>query len=220
MKRTIVVLGVLLFAGLLIGAIVALPSSPVDLRIAVASHLPEIGVSHPVTAVLLNFRGYDTLLEIAVLLLALVGLLAAGPTQQPPPCQPADAVLQMLARIATPAVILVGGYLLWAGAFRPGGAFQAGAVLAAAMVLLHLSGLLTAWSARSLALARRVALVGGFMLFLCIAVALVDTGSLLQYPREQAGWLILLIESGLTLSLATILAGLFLFLSRHGGETP
>jgi multisubunit Na+/H+ antiporter MnhB subunit len=32
-----------------------------------------------VTAVLLNFRGYDTLLEIAVLTVALVGVWALGP---------------------------------------------------------------------------------------------------------------------------------------------
>ena len=220
MKRAIVVAAALAFAGLLINAIVDLSSSPVNLRITVSDHMAESGVSHPVTAVLLNFRGYDTLLEIAVLLLALIGLLAAGPTLLPPPNQPADAMLQKLARIATPPVIVVGGYLLWAGAFRPGGAFQAGAVLAAAMVLLHLSGLLSAWNAQSLPLARRVILVGGFVLFLCISVVLLAAGTLLQYPPEQAGLLILLIESGLTLSLAAILAGLFLFLSRDSGGTP
>jgi len=220
MKRAIVVIGVLVFAGLLIGAIIALPPASVDLRIAVSSHMPQSGVSHPVTAVLLNFRGYDTLLEIAVLLIALVGLLAAGPITPPPPARPADAMLQQLSRIATPPVIIVGGYLLWAGAFRPGGAFQAGAVLAAAMVLLHLSGLLSAWNGRSLTFARRATLVGGFVLFLCISMALLAAGSLLQYPHEQAGLLILLIESGLTLSLAAILAGLFLFMSRDSGGTP
>ena len=34
----------------------------------VERRLDESGVSNPVTAVLLNFRGYDTLLEITVLL--------------------------------------------------------------------------------------------------------------------------------------------------------
>ncbi len=40
------------------------------------------GVEHPVTAVLLNFRGYDTLLEIAVLLLALLVMLAVSPREE------------------------------------------------------------------------------------------------------------------------------------------
>ena len=33
-------------------------------------------MSNPVTAVLLSFRGYDTLLELAALLAALLGILA------------------------------------------------------------------------------------------------------------------------------------------------
>ena len=35
--------------------------------------MAQSGVDHPVTAVLLNFRAWDTLLELAVLLLALLG---------------------------------------------------------------------------------------------------------------------------------------------------
>jgi len=41
--------------------------------------LPQTGVSHPVTAVLLNLRAWDTLLELAVLLLALLGARQLGP---------------------------------------------------------------------------------------------------------------------------------------------
>ena len=36
------------------------------------------GVRNPVTAVLLNFRGYDTLLEMGVLLVALLGVWSLG----------------------------------------------------------------------------------------------------------------------------------------------
>jgi multisubunit Na+/H+ antiporter MnhB subunit len=50
-----------------------------ELARAVATHLELSGVSNPVTAVLLNFRGYDTLLELAVLLAAVLGILALGP---------------------------------------------------------------------------------------------------------------------------------------------
>ena len=113
---------------------------------------------------------------------------------------------------ATPLMIVVAVYLLWAGAFRPGGAFQAGAVLAAAGVLLHLAGLLPGWQTPRLRL--RLGLAGGFALFLAVAGGLLAQGALLQYPPALAGGLILLIESGLTLSLALTLAGLFLFLSR------
>ncbi len=212
MKRFAVICSALLFVGSLAAAMLELAPAAIDLRGPVAAHLAASGVSHPVTAVLLNYRGYDTLLEIAVLLLALLAILAV--VGEPGAAHPAPAhpVLQTLARLATPLMIVVAVYLLWAGAFRPGGAFQAGAVLAAAGVLLHLAGLLPGWQTPRLRL--RLGLAGGFALFLAVAGGLLAQGALLQYPPALAGGLILLIESGLTLSLALTLAGLFLFLSR------
>lgn len=212
MKRFAVIASALLFVGSLAAAMLELAPAAIDLRGPVAAHLAASGVSHPVTAVLLNYRGYDTLLEIAVLLLALLAILAV--VGEPGAARPAPAhpVLQTLARLATPLMIVVAVYLLWAGAFRPGGAFQAGAVLAAAGVLLHLAGLLPGWQTPRLRL--RLGLAGGFALFLAVAGGLLAQGALLQYPPALAGGLILLIESGLTLSLALTLAWLFLFLSR------
>jgi multisubunit Na+/H+ antiporter MnhB subunit len=206
-----VILGAAAFAGLLIAAMLDLPDAAIDLRLAVVTHLIDSGVEHPVTAVLLNYRGYDTLLEIAVLLLALLGLLAAADRTAAPAAPPTDPLLQTLARVAAPLAIVFAVYLLWAGAFRPGGAFQAGAVLAAGAVLLHLVGLTPGWAQPRLAL--RAGLAGGFLLFLAIAAALLANGALLQYPPAVTGQLILAIEAGLTLSLGLILAGLFLFLS-------
>ena len=49
-------------------------------------------------------------------------------------------MLEALAKTLVPLMVLVAGYLLWAGAKQPGGAFQAAAVLAAAGVLLILAG--------------------------------------------------------------------------------
>lgn len=215
MKRFLVTALAAGFAAVLGSAMLDLAPSPLDLRIPVAAHLAQSGVSHPVTAVLLNYRGYDTLLEIAVLLLALLGILAVVGKDTAPPPRPAHPVLQTLARLATPAIIVMAVYLLWAGAFRPGGAFQAGALLAAAAVLLHLVGLLPGWSAPRLRL--RIGFVAGFVVFLMVAAALLSQGALLKYPAESAGMLILLIESVLTLSLGLILAGLFLLLSRDQG---
>ncbi len=218
MKRMMVVALVvtlaLAFVFFLSGAMLELGPAAIDLRVPVSAHLAESGVSHPVTAVLLNYRGYDTLLEIAVLLLALVAILAVVGDAPAAPSRAAHPVLQTLGRLATPLMVVVAVYLLWAGAFRPGGAFQAGAVLAAAAVLLHLVGLLAGWSTPRLRL--RIGLAAGFALFLAVAAAL-KQGSLLQYPPDAAGALILLIECGLTVSLALILAGLFLFLAREEG---
>ena len=175
----------------------------------VAAHLGESGVSHPVTAVLLNFRGYDTLLEIGVLLLAVLGVLAVrhAATDSDTPQQPAGAVLTALTQLIVPLMVLVAGYLLWAGAHQPGGAFQAGAVLAAAGVLLRLSGRLPPFSPRFWL---RAGLLVGFAVFLAVALGTTVTGrALLAYPPAQAGGWILLIEASLTLSIGLILFSLF-----------
>jgi len=213
-KRFAVVFLAALFAATLIAALLDLPAPAIDLPAAVAANMADSGVSHPVTAVLLNFRGYDTLLEIGVLLLALIVLLAVAPRQEagaPPPVAAADPVLQTLARSAAPLMLLAATYLLWAGAHQPGGAFQAGAVLAAAVVLLHLAGLQPGWNAPGARL--RWGLAAGFLVFLAVAATLLAGGALLQYPPAWAGALILLIEAALAVSLGLILAGLFLFLS-------
>ena len=218
MKRAAIVLSAIALAALLILAILELGPADIDLRRPVSENMPLSGVTHPVTAVLLNFRGYDTLLEVAVLLIALFGILSVGTEPLPPSIKPADPMLQRLARIACPLAILAGIYLSWAGAFRPGGAFQAGALLAAAIVLLHLSGLWPGWGNPSWWL--RLLLAGGFFVFLAVSAAMMGSGALLEYPQAHAGLLILLIESSLTVSLAATLAGLFLFLSRDTGGRP
>jgi len=55
-------------------AVLALPAQPPGLTAEALGKLPESGVMNPVTAVLLNYRGHDTLLEVAVLLLAITGV--------------------------------------------------------------------------------------------------------------------------------------------------
>ena len=196
---------------LLVSVLATLPIPSNDLPKAVSSALPESGVTHPVTAVLLNFRGYDTLLEVAVLIAALLGVLSAARREHPERLS-APPMLQAAARLLAPLMVLTAGYLLWAGAHRPGGAFQAAAVLAAAAVLLALVGLLAGWPRPSLRL--RLAIAAGPAVFLIAAAPIFDRALLLYLPPEHAGLLILLIESGLTLSLGFVLAGLFLAVLR------
>lgn len=213
--RSLVILGLAGLGAALLFAVGTLPPAAIRLADQVAVNLAASGVSHPVTAVLLNFRGYDTFLEVAVLIIALLGMLAAG-LPPPPPAGNRNAMLPTLARLATPLMILAAVYLLWAGAFRPGGAFQAAAVLAAAAVLLHLAEISPAWAEN--ARSPRLLIAAGFLFFLFIAAALLTNGALLQYPNEHAGLLIVLIESGLTVSLAVNLAACFLL--RAPGSKP
>ena len=168
-----------------------------------SQRIVDSGVSNPVTAVLLNFRAYDTLLELAVVLAAVLGVLALGPARRG--FEPAPPVLGSLIRWLLPLLIVIAGYFLWVGAHAPGGAFQAGATLAAAAVLLRLGGRADAGlpSVRWL----RWLLVAGVGVFVLVGLALIGPGrAFLQYPLEWAGVLILLIETAATLSIAVALA--------------
>jgi len=182
-------------------------AGPERLAGQVLARIGESGVSNPVTAVLLNFRGYDTLLELAVLLAALLGILALGPERGG--YAPAGPVLAGLAGWLIPGLILTGGYLLWVGAKSPGDDFQAGAVLAAAGVIRRLAGDRTAGLPRGLAL--RALSLAGVAVFLGVGLALLVAGRpFLGFPPTWAGTPILVIESAATLAIGAILALAFI----------
>jgi multisubunit Na+/H+ antiporter MnhB subunit len=190
-------------------ALSALPREARGLLDAVARETPNSGATHMVTSVLLNFRGYDTLLEIAVLLLAVLGAWAAsgaevGPAGKSPRPGP---LLTAAVRLLLPLVVVVSGVLLWVGSRAPGGAFQAGTVLGTALVLLSLSG--AARGPRVPDWALRAVLALGFAVFLAVAGgAMAAGGALLEYPRLHAAGLLLAIEATLTLSIAFVMAAL------------
>jgi multisubunit Na+/H+ antiporter MnhB subunit len=204
-------------------ALSSIASVGIGLADAVSRRMPESGVGNPVTAVLLNFRSYDTLLEIGVLLLAVFGatilVRPRGSFEQTQAAR-GGPVLTGLTRIVVPLAVVFGAYLLWAGADRPGGAFQGGAVIASGWILVGLAGRPLV-GLRQDAL-RRVFVALGFSVFLAVAVGLVGvTGRLLEYPQTWTKVLLLIVESGLTVSIAAILASLFGLLGRpDSGTTP
>ncbi len=184
----------------------------------VEEQLLNSGVSHPVTAVLLNFRAWDTLLELFVLLLALFGVrqlfpvrpeitrsdvqaAAADKSVKVQPWPPLTAWTGVLA----PLLVLTGGYLLWRGSTAPGGAFQAGAILAAAAAVLHLTQHLptlrwSLWPVRAL-------ICSGALMFLAVAISTAWLGDgWLHYPQSMNKLLIVSIEVLATLSIAVTLA--------------
>ena len=200
------------FVGVLAWAILFTPPAAGEfpgLQEKVSAQLSRSGVTHPVTAVLLNFRGYDTLLELGVLLLILIGVWSLGradtPATEPPESQ---LVLHETTRVIIPLFIIVVGYLLWVGAAAPGGAFQAGALLGAAGVMLTLSGLSLPETLRHIA---KTSFVLGLSVFVSVGIGtFVTKGLFLQYPETWAKVLILLIEFVATLSIGATLAALYL----------
>jgi multisubunit Na+/H+ antiporter MnhB subunit len=210
--RRLLALFSLTLGGVLGWVVLSLPGQSSGLADLVQADLQQSGVTNPVTAVLLNFRSYDTFLEVGVLLLAVLGAWAL-PREHAPGSPVGGAVaglvLSVFVRLVAPFMVVVGGYVLWIGAHAPGGAFQGGAVLAAVGVLLLLSDVhrfarFSGWPLRTV-------LVLGFTVFLAVAGGVMMTGGrLLEYPRQWAGGLILLIEATLTVSIACILVSLFI----------
>ncbi len=181
----------------------------------VFTNLDQSGVSNPVTAVLLNFRAYDTFLELAVLLAAVLGIRSLNISREP--YLIAGPVLSGLTVWLVPVLIVMSAYLLWVGAHAPGGAFQAGAVLASAGVLLRLSGYPAAGLPAS-TLIRRALMIAGVLVFAMTGLGLMILGrGFLEYPPALAGSLILGIETAATLSIAAIL--IMAFLASEGGAS-
>jgi multisubunit Na+/H+ antiporter MnhB subunit len=174
----------------------------------VASNMAISGVENPVTAVLLNFRGYDTLLEIGVLLLAALGVFSAVPSPVILSKSTPSPILNLLLRLLLPFIILIGGYILWIGKYAPGGAFQAGAILAAGGILLSTTAVpFNRFASNTMPFAMGI----GLMTFIVVALAtMMVRGNFLQYPVAQAGTLILVIEAAATISIAIILTILFI----------
>jgi len=207
--KLIIMVFLVALTGLIAWAILSLQFNGPSLRPQVFASIGNSGVSNPVTAVLLNFRGYDTLLEIVVLFLAVLGTWSLGIVQLPDPLHPAGLFLSALLRILLPAMVLTAGYLLWAGAHAPGGAFQAGAVLGGAGILLLLTEVRFASAIFSWPL--RTLLSAGTLVFTGVALgSMVLGGRLLEYPRHWAGILILVIETAATLSIGVTLTVLFI----------
>jgi multisubunit Na+/H+ antiporter MnhB subunit len=215
-RKAITALCVMALTGILGWTVWTLPPYSDRMQNLVAAHLPISGVENPVTAVLLNFRGYDTLLEIGVLLLAAVGVLSLAPTKGVSAGQAPERIQILLLRLL-PFIVIVGAYLLWVGKYAPGGAFQAGAVLAAGGVLLVSSAVrFNQITIKSIPISLSI----GLLTFLAVALAtMIVGGNFLQYPLPWASTLILIIEAAATISIAVILTILFLG-RKPDGEYP
>jgi multisubunit Na+/H+ antiporter MnhB subunit len=185
------------------------PSS--GLSADVLAEMDRSGASHPITAILLNFRGYDTLLEVAVLLVAALAVRSVRPAAAGGDARDGARAPDLLASFVSllvPLCILVAGYLLWEGSHAPGGAFQAAAVLAGGGVVLTLARRMRVPRASSLA--TRGAVVLGPALFVVLAAEpLLTGGRLLEYPPAWAGALMFAIEAALTISIAVMLVMFF-----------
>jgi multicomponent Na+:H+ antiporter subunit B len=121
-------------------------------KILTKAPVKERQTTNAVTAIVFDYRGFDTLGEEFILFAAAVGgaiLLRADRDERALEAaadlsnQRADVIARPIravgAALVAPTVVL-GGYIVAHGALTPGGGFQGGVVLASAAVLVYTSG--------------------------------------------------------------------------------
>jgi multisubunit Na+/H+ antiporter MnhB subunit len=201
-----------LVAGAVFAAIMLLPDPPPSLapEAAAAASGAGAGLANPITAVLMSYRSFDTMLEKIVLILAVVAVWSVGTDEAwggaPPPLRRAKPYPPMvfLAQLLAPVGTLIGIYIFWTGANAPGGAFQGGALLAAMWMVIMMARL--GKPPRIDAQWLRLALVAGPAVFLVAGLAgEVTAGSFFAYPPGLAKPIILSIEAFMLLSIAAAL---------------
>lgn len=102
----------------------------------------DLGAANIVTAIVVTYRGLDTLGEVTVLFLAaaIVGLVLAdskhGRSRVRPPV---GELLSTGTRFLVPLILLLGVYVFVNGHLTPGGGFQGGAIIASAVLLMLLA---------------------------------------------------------------------------------
>ena len=144
-KRVLTILAVVLFGFML--ARLATSLEPMKDLTPLAQHYveeapDELGTPNVVTAVVVTYRGLDTLGEVTVLFLSTAGvgyLLAQRERKGNRQRRRASELLRSGAAFLVPFLVLFGVFIFVHGHLTPGGGFQGGVLIASAMLLILLS---------------------------------------------------------------------------------
>ena len=149
MKRAFILPAILMFA-VIYGGLIAGYSERQTLSPLAQHYLTQVpqdlGAPNVVTGILISFRGFDTLGEVAVLFMvaASVGILLGRRADEKPPKADSERrspseLIANGAEIILPLIFLFGAYVIMNGHLSAGGGFQGGAVVASGVVLLMLA---------------------------------------------------------------------------------
>lgn len=150
MARRGFVLLVLLAFGLIFGELIAAYEERRALSTLAESYVTrvpkELGAPNVVTGILITYRGFDTLGEVAVLFMvaASLGLLLSRNGSQTSAEdrasreRPPSELMRNGAEVVLPLIFLFGAYVIKNGHISAGGGFQGGAVVASGVMLLML----------------------------------------------------------------------------------
>ncbi len=243
MKHLTLIL-VVLTGALLLVAVVDLPdwadpTSPASQHLS--SHylekgLEETAVPNIVTAVLADYRGYDTLFEAVVVFAAgliVLTLLRRTPRRRPklvlprPQRESQDIILQGAARLLVPAIQVFALYVVAHGHYSPGGGFQGGVIFGASFILLALCYDLQAALARFREKTVLVCCAAGVLLYAGIGALCMALGWNFLGYAALAGMLgstevmarshgILGVEIGVGITVMAIMVSLYIDLASGG----
>ena len=105
--------------------------------------VPERHATNAVTAIVFDYRGFDTLGEEFILFASVMGVALLLRDVREETRRPRDRVRSDAVRLAgagaAAAMLVLGMYVVAHGAITPGGGFQGGVVLAGAFALLYLA---------------------------------------------------------------------------------
>lgn len=151
-----------IFVGLLLGFT---PDMALNLtaRYYADNTVADTGAANIVTAIIVTYRGLDTLGEVTVLFLTatIVALilsqarLSGGLAVRKPLA--AGELLHTGSRLLVPLILLFGAYVFVNGHLTPGGGFQGGAIVASAMLLMLLTDPFRRFSHRFLSVLESIA---------------------------------------------------------------
>ena len=195
-------------------------------------------VPNMVTAVLADYRGFDTMFETVVIFIAGVAILAILkrsredaddpiPVRENEVAVEPDLIVTNTVRLLVPVIQLFAFYVLAHGHVSPGGGFQGGVIMGASFILVALTWDLPT-AMRRLSVDRAIMLAGvGVLIYAGIGLfSMILGGEFLDYAelshvlpvsREMARYHAMLgVEIGVAFTVTTIMFAIYANLSSRG----
>ncbi len=218
------------------------PESPAGNSEMSKHFIAETGVDtevpNMVTAVLADYRGFDTMFETVVIFIAGIAIIAilklTGKAVDKPPrkrgqevASEPDLIVTHTVRLLVPVIQLFAFYVLAHGHVSPGGGFQGGVIMGASFILVALAWDLPKAMDR-LSVDRAVILAGvGILIYAGIGLlSMILGGEFLDYAelsrilpvsREMARYYAMLgVEVGVAFTVTTVMFAIYANLSTKG----
>lgn len=202
---TLLLVGGLAFLLLVLTGAFDFGAPPMRVGQAIQAEAPAaVGAANIVTAVVLGYRGIDTLGELSILFAAATaGGFVLGRHRASPTAREAGFILRVGADLLFPLLLVVGLYIVLHGHLTPGGGFQGGVILAAAFFVPLLARPAAGLDHRWLGAVEALAGVA----FIAIGVLALYRGGEFLQPLLDRGTLGTLVSAG-TLPLLYLAVGL------------